>query len=111
MNYKNFTVSEDLRTASIFIFIHLQVGAHGTGARLPPVDEQVVSMKLVTPAKGTIELSLEKDPELFYLARCGLGGLGVVAEVTIRCVDRHELVEYTFVSNIDEIKKNHKYFL
>uniref|UniRef100_A0A0E0BF48 Uncharacterized protein n=1 Tax=Oryza glumipatula TaxID=40148 RepID=A0A0E0BF48_9ORYZ len=56
------------------------VGAHGTGARLPPIDEQVISMKLVTPAKGTIELSREKDPDLFYLARCGLGGLGVVAE-------------------------------
>ena len=35
----------------------IQVGAHGTGATIPPVDEQVVSMKLVTPAKGTIELS------------------------------------------------------
>ncbi|ONK55547.1 uncharacterized protein A4U43_UnF1730 [Asparagus officinalis] len=86
----------------------VEVGAHGTGARLPPVDEQVVSMKLVTPAKGTIELSKEKDPELFYLARCGLGGLGVVAEVTIQCVDRHELVEHTFISNINEIRKNHK---
>ncbi|KAL0919742.1 hypothetical protein M5K25_011859 [Dendrobium thyrsiflorum] len=89
----------------------LQVGAHGTGARLPPIDEQVVSMKLVTPAKGTIEVSPEKDPELFYLARCGLGGLGVVAEVTIQCVDRHELVEHTFVSNMNEIRKNHKKWL
>ncbi|TVU50823.1 hypothetical protein EJB05_02214, partial [Eragrostis curvula] len=88
-----------------------QVGAHGTGARLPPVDEQVISMKLVTPAKGTIELSREKDPELFYLARCGLGGLGVVAEVTLQCVERHQLVEHTFVSNADEVKKNHKKWL
>ncbi|XP_072974763.1 L-galactono-1,4-lactone dehydrogenase 2, mitochondrial [Typha angustifolia] len=86
----------------------IQVGAHGTGARLPPIDEQVVSMKLVTPAKGTIEVSREKDPDLFYLARCGLGGLGVVAEVTLQCVERHELVEHTFVSNVDEIRKNHK---
>uniref|UniRef100_A0A0E0F9F1 FAD-binding PCMH-type domain-containing protein n=1 Tax=Oryza meridionalis TaxID=40149 RepID=A0A0E0F9F1_9ORYZ len=61
----------------------IQVGAHGTGARLPPIDEQVISMKLVTPAKGTIELSREKDPDLFYLARCGLGGLGVVAELLL----------------------------
>ncbi|ONM19844.1 galactono lactone dehydrogenase1 [Zea mays] len=88
-----------------------QVGAHGTGATLPPVDEQVISMKLVTPAKGTIELSREKDPELFYLARCGLGGLGVVAEVTLQCVERHQLVEHTFVSNADEVKKNHKKWL
>ncbi|XP_057982638.1 L-galactono-1,4-lactone dehydrogenase, mitochondrial [Malania oleifera] len=89
----------------------LQVGAHGTGARLPPIDEQVISMKLVTPAKGTIEVSKDKDPELFYLARCGLGGLGVVAEVTIQCVERQELVEHTFVSNMKEIKKNHKKLL
>lgn len=89
----------------------VQVGAHGTGARLPPIDEQIVSMKLVTPAKGTIEVSKEKDPELFYLARCGLGGLGVVAEVTIQCVERQELVEHTVVSNMKDIKKNHKKLL
>lgn len=35
----------------------IQVGAHGTGASIPPVDEQVVAMKLVTPACGTLELS------------------------------------------------------
>ncbi|GLT95859.1 hypothetical protein SLE2022_135180 [Rubroshorea leprosula] len=89
----------------------VQVGAHGTGARLPPIDEQIVSMKLVTPAKGTIEISKEKDPELFYLAHCGLGGLGVVAEVTIQCVERQELVEHTTISNLKELKKNHKKML
>ncbi|CAM0950300.1 unnamed protein product [Alopecurus aequalis] len=89
----------------------IQVGAHGTGAGLPPIDEQVISMKLVTPVKGTLELSREKDPDLFYLARCGLGGLGVVAEVTLQCVERHQLVEHTFVSNAHEIKKNHKKWL
>ncbi|KAF5747957.1 L-galactono-1 4-lactone dehydrogenase mitochondrial-like isoform X1 [Tripterygium wilfordii] len=89
----------------------VQVGAHGTGARLPPIDEQVVSMKLVTPAKGTIEISKENNPELFYLARVGLGGLGVVAEVTLQCVDRQELVEHTVVSSMKELKKNHRKLL
>nr|XP_043609606.1 L-galactono-1,4-lactone dehydrogenase, mitochondrial [Erigeron canadensis] len=89
----------------------VQVGAHGTGAKLPPIDEQVISMKLVTPGKGTIEISKEKDPELFYLARCGLGAFGVVAEVTLQCVERQELVEHTFVSNLTEIKKKHKKLL
>ncbi|XP_076925524.1 L-galactono-1,4-lactone dehydrogenase, mitochondrial-like [Bidens hawaiensis] len=89
----------------------VQVGAHGTGAKLPPIDEQVISMKLVTPGKGTIVISKDKDPELFYLARCGLGALGVVAEVTLQCVERQELVEHTFVSNLTEIKKKHKKLL
>lgn len=34
-----------------------QVSAHGTGATIPPVDEQVVALKLVTPGLGTINLS------------------------------------------------------
>ncbi|XP_075474722.1 L-galactono-1,4-lactone dehydrogenase, mitochondrial-like isoform X1 [Primulina tabacum] len=89
----------------------VQVGAHGTGATLPPIDEQVISMKLVTPAKGTIEVSKEKDPELFYLVRCGLGGLGVVAEVTLQCVERQELFEHTYVSNMKDLKRNHKKLL
>lgn len=42
-----------------------QVSAHGTGATVPPVDEAVVAMKLVTPGKGTLTLSREDDPDLF----------------------------------------------
>ena len=47
----------------------IQVGAHGTGAGIPPVDQTVVSMKIVTPSRGTITLSRTEDPELFSLAR------------------------------------------
>ncbi|CAA2998291.1 L-galactono-1,4-lactone dehydrogenase, mitochondrial [Olea europaea subsp. europaea] len=90
------------------IGVIFQIRAHGAGAMLPPIDEQVISMKLVTTAKGTIEVSKEKNPALFYLARGGLGELGVVAEVTLQCVERLELVDHTFVSNLKEIKKNHK---
>uniref|UniRef100_A0A061QTN3 L-galactono-1,4-lactone dehydorogenase n=1 Tax=Tetraselmis sp. GSL018 TaxID=582737 RepID=A0A061QTN3_9CHLO len=88
-----------------------QVGAHGTGAAIPPVDEQVVSMKLVTPGQGTVELSESVNPELFRLARCGLGALGVVAEVTLQCVPAHRLVETTWVSSMAEVKKKHASWL
>lgn len=42
-----------------------QVGAHGTGARIPPFDEQVVGLRLVTPGLGALNLSNEEEPELF----------------------------------------------
>ena len=86
---------------------YTQTGAHGTGATLPPVDEQVVSMKLVTPAEGTLELSAEHEPALFHLARVGLGGLGVVAELTLRCVPAHRLVETTRVLTRAEVRRGH----
>ncbi|KAK3254751.1 hypothetical protein CYMTET_36046 [Cymbomonas tetramitiformis] len=52
-----------------------QVGAHGTGASIPPVDMQVVSLKLVTPFAGTITLSEDLNPHLFNLAKAGCSSI------------------------------------
>ena len=85
-----------------------QVAAHGTGATLPTVDEMITSMKICTPGQGMIELSNEKNPTLFKLARVGLGCLGIVTELTLSCVPVHKLHEYTYVvHSIDEVRKNH----
>ena len=81
---------------------------------ISPVDEYVTKIKLVTPGKGTIELT--KDDELFDLAKVGLGCLGVVVEVTMQCIPAHQLVEHTFVltrkearDQLDNLLKNHKH--
>jgi len=84
-----------------------QIGAHGTGAGIPSVDDSVVELKVVTPAHGTMVLSADSNPELFRLAKVGLGCLGVVTEVTLRCVPAHKLVEKTFVTSVKEVKRNH----
>jgi L-galactono-1,4-lactone dehydrogenase len=85
----------------------IQVGAHGTGASIPPVDEQVVRMTLISPALGPIELSAETEPRLFRLARVGLGALGVVSEVTLQCVDAHRLIQHTFTTTRASAAANH----
>jgi L-galactono-1,4-lactone dehydrogenase len=87
----------------------VSVGAHGTGARLPSVDMQVESMKLATanPALGTLTLSRASNPALFDLARVGLGALGVLVEVTLRCVPAHDLLEHTYAVSRSFIKENH----
>lgn len=81
----------------------IQVGAHGTGALIPPVDEFVTNLKLVTPTKGTLEL--KKGDPLFHLAKVGLGCLGVVSEITMQCIPAHNLVEHTYVLTRSEAKK------
>lgn len=58
---------------------YTQVSAHGTGATIPPVDMQVVRLKLVTPAEGSIELSKEEDGELFEMAK-------VRSALELRCI-------------------------
>ena len=85
-----------------------QAGCHGTGASLPPVEEQVVSLKLVTPGKGTLVLDGgENNPELFHLAKVGLGALGVVAEVTLQGVKAHSLGEHVQVMPASQVGKGH----
>lgn len=41
----------------------------------------------------------------------GLGALGVVTEVTIKCVERHKLLESTSVMTRAEVKRNHQSLL
>lgn len=77
------------------------MSAHGTGAAIPPVDEQVVRMRLITPAMGALELSAAQNPSLFRAAKVGLGLLGVVSELTLQCVDALELMEETVVTSVE----------
>lgn len=86
-----------------------QVSAHGSGAAIPPVDETVVAMTLVTPGVGTLRLAADAgaDGALLRLARVGLGCLGVAAELTLRCVPAHRLVERTVVETPEQVKRQH----
>lgn len=84
-----------------------QAGCHGTGAALPPVDETVVSLRLVTPAKGTLFLDAATNPRLFALAKVGLGCLGVVAEVTLQGVRAHALAEHTQLMSHSAVLRGH----
>jgi FAD-linked oxidoreductase len=63
----------------------ISTATHGTGARLRNIPSQVAALTLVLADGSTLYCS-EEDPALLRAARVGLGALGVVAEVTLRCV-------------------------
>jgi FAD-linked oxidoreductase len=64
----------------------LATGTHGTGVGLRNLSSQVAGMRLVT-AGGAIDV----DGDDLRAARVGLGALGVVTEVTLRCVPLYTL--------------------
>ena len=66
----------------------LSTGTHGTGVRLPNLSGQVAALELVL-ADGR-ERTLDGGDALLA-ARVGLGALGVVAAVTLRCVPAFRL--------------------
>ena len=64
----------------------ISTATHGTGARLRNLSAQVHELTLVLADGTVLECSRERDEELWRAARVGLGALGVIAEVTLRCV-------------------------
>src|SRR3954469_23726006 len=95
----------------------LATGTHGTGARFGNLSSQVERLRLVTAAGETLECSADVDPDLFRAARVGLGAVGVVTAVTLRCVPAHVLhrvdeprpLDET-LGRLDELAEEHEHF-
>jgi L-gulono-1,4-lactone dehydrogenase len=69
----------------------ISTATHGTGARLRNISSQVTELTLVLADGSTLVCSQERDPEVFRAARVGLGALGAIADLTIRCVPAFNL--------------------
>jgi L-gulonolactone oxidase len=62
----------------------ISTGTHGTGARLRNISSQVAGIELVL-ADGSVR-ELDDDGDLLRAARVGVGALGAISAVTLRCV-------------------------
>jgi L-gulono-1,4-lactone dehydrogenase len=70
----------------------LATGTHGTGARLGGLATQVEALDLILADGSPVTCSASAWPELFAAARVGLGALGVITAVTLRCEPSFTLV-------------------
>jgi L-gulonolactone oxidase len=64
----------------------ISTATHGTGAGLRNLSAQVAELTLVLADGSTLCCAEDIDSDVFRAARVGLGALGVIAEVTLRCV-------------------------
>jgi FAD-linked oxidoreductase len=62
----------------------ISTGTHGTGARLRNISSQVAAIELVL-ADGSVR-ELDEDGDLLRAARVGVGAVGAISAVTLRCV-------------------------
>lgn len=69
----------------------VSTATHGTGAELGNIATNVVGLELVTGDGSTRRADEANDPELLRVARVGLGALGILTEVTLRCVPAFNL--------------------
>jgi L-gulonolactone oxidase len=63
----------------------ISTGTHGTGARLRNISSQVAALELVL-ADGSVREVTDGDGDLLRAARVGIGALGAISAVTLRCV-------------------------
>lgn len=63
----------------------ISTGTHGTGAKLRNISAQVEAVELVGGDGGVHELD-GSTPDLLRAARVGVGALGAISAVTLRCV-------------------------
>ena len=70
----------------------ISTGTHGTGARLRNISSQVEGLELVLGDGSVRHLNASTDPELLRAARVGVGALGAISAVTLRCVPAFTLL-------------------
>jgi FAD-linked oxidoreductase len=64
----------------------ISTGTHGTGAKLRNLSAQIEGLELVLADGSVRELSGTAERELLRAARVGIGALGAISAVTLRCV-------------------------
>ncbi|MEU4401179.1 D-arabinono-1,4-lactone oxidase [Micromonospora orduensis] len=65
----------------------ISTGTHGTGAGYGCLSTFVEAITLVTGTGEVLRCSADENPDVLAAARVSLGALGVLVEVTLRCVD------------------------
>jgi len=64
----------------------ISTGTHGTGARLRNLSAQVEELELVLADGSVRRLTGGGEPDLLRAARVGVGALGAISAVVLRCV-------------------------
>lgn len=95
----------------------VSTGTHGTGERFGGISTQIARLELVLADGSVVSCSADHNPDLFQAARVGLGALGVISHVTLRCEpafvlsaqERPEPLEQV-LEGFDEFAAQHDHF-
>jgi len=80
----------------------ISTATHGSAPRLPNLAGLVTRLRMVLADGSVVDLSADRDPDLFAAARVGLGALGVITRVTLRFVPAFRLEEICEPMRFDE---------
>ena len=64
----------------------ISTGTHGTGQKFGGIATQVAGLEMVLADGSVAQCSASERPDLWSAARVGLGALGIITRVSLRCV-------------------------
>ena len=78
----------------------ISTATHGTGARFGNISSRVTGLRLVTAAGEVVDV---REGDELLAARVGLGALGVISAVTLRCVPAFTIHRVDEPRPLDEV--------
>ena len=75
---------------------------HGTGLGYQSIAAAIVGLELVIGDGSAVWADADENPDIFHVARVGLGALGVVSKVKLQCVPSFNLRAVESNTDIDE---------
>jgi len=81
----------------------ISTATHGTGRALGGIATQVTTLRLITGDGSIVDCSADKEPDIFSAARVGLGALGIISTVTLRCVKAFNLRAVEMPERVDQV--------
>jgi FAD-linked oxidoreductase len=81
----------------------ISTATHGTGERFRNISSQVAGLSVVLASGDVLRCSPDLEPEVFKAAQVGLGAVGVLSTVTLRCVPAYNIHSVQEPRRIDEL--------
>lgn len=80
----------------------IATGTHGTGAGFGGLATQVVGFTIVLADGSAVKCSATENIDLFEAGRLGLGAVGILSTVTLRCVPSFTMTAVEAPESLDE---------
>lgn len=80
----------------------IMTGTHGAGVTLPCLSNQMIAARIVTADGEFLDLSAEKDGELFRAFRCSIGMFGVVVSLTLQAVPSYNIHKRSWNTDVED---------
>ncbi|KAI8321066.1 L-gulonolactone/D-arabinono-1,4-lactone oxidase [Martensiomyces pterosporus] len=84
----------------------IATATHGTGMEYGDLSSIITSLVIVDGTGQRKECSAQMNPDLFNAARCSLGALGIITQLTIQCEPAFTLHAVQTPENLDNILNN-----